>query len=765
MATPEDPNRIDISLGLVDETSLAAIRALTDQLAANAQLLNSLQSTNEGDYIKGQRGTARALGRSGSSPGASYGHTEAPPPPRADTRSFRQRLRDVRERGLDSEVAQYGVTEREQYLYRTGQGFDNDPHWQSLRGHADSYEQDFPPGGPDTPGGAGANASRGTNDPLWRQTLMANPKRWERSQERVQLPQFGELTIQDKLNLASDLFARQAERRYQRGVEQANAVRENAGVPIGPLSEIDQSAVDSALDQGSTSSSRPGMMASYLQMGAEQAGQLVTAGREIKRFAGMFQGMSGRGTDLGYSRGGVIGIPGTDIGFANPFSSAAKEGARQSLTATRLSLQGGINKQQAREITDSLAGYGWSGDEAQGLAFDAVAPLVSKGFDAGDVTSLLDRTMRQGNSSVKEFVNTMSQLQDVAKTVNLTLPETVNQMKEFIQFGTTHGATAAGALKQGSAISAANGLAPGVNAEIAQNSLFQGIATSQGFLPGQIGLMSANQFNKTTYATLDLLQQATAGYRNRSIKDPETGETMTGEEAQYAAMAEFSGMSVDTIRRLMRERNSTMAAGRAGGRIRQLETNIQARESYKDSLYKKYGMSDHEVNSHFSLKGIYSPDDTRATHAKAVKAQVEAELQKNFGSLSGLDNEWHQIRGDLESLAPGRAGDKNNKDRVRYFEQIRDLEKKNGRERTQAAMALLNKRRDALSGANGDDDVNPDKVTIDLSDSAKRWFKVQQSKNTSQAKRDAQGGGKSTLSQIADGWTQATGIPQLLGLD
>lgn len=768
MANP-DPNRIDVSLGLVDEASLVAIRALTEQLAANARLLGSLQATNPGDYIRGQQRAAES-GRAGSvSSGASRGQRDAPERPRADSRSMRQKLADFTQEGGPSRaLAQYGVTEREQYLYRKGRGLDTDPHLFALRGAADPDVGDL--NGP--AGEPGGGASQGMTEPTWRRTLTANPKRWEESQERLRLPQFGELTIQDKLNVGSDFMARMAETRYQRA---QNIRDERTGLQYTDDGRVNLSREPqlrpediNEIEQLNAQSSRIGNAAGYLQMGAEQSGQLITAGREIKRFAGMFQGMSGRGTDLGFERGGLIGIPGTELGFANPASGAAKEGARQSLTSRRLSLQGGISRGQAREITDSLAGYGWSGDEAQGLAFDAVAPLVSKGFNAGDVTSLLDRTMRQGNSSVQEFVKTMSNLQDTAQITNLTLGQTVEQMKEFVDFGTAHGATAQTSLKRGQEISAANGLAPGVNAEIMQSQMFQGIATTRGFLPEQLGNMGSNQFNETWYQAIDLADRATRGYLNREIRDPVTGEiTMTGKEAQMAAKAKYLGVSVDVLERSERERKATLASGRVGGRIRQLDTNIKARQSFKKAEYAKYG-TDEDTVLHGNWSGINSPEAMRARHARGVKDKVEEAVRKNFGpdGLNNLNKDWRSIRGDLESLAPGERGDTNNEERVRYFEQIRDLEKKSGRDRTGAAMKLLDKRRNSMSGANSDDDVDPDKLSIDLSDEAKRWFKVVKSKDSSQAKRDAQGGGQSTTTKIAKGWMMGHGLsPHLLGLD
>jgi hypothetical protein len=79
-------------------------------------------------------------------------------------------------------------------------------------------------------------------------------------------------------------------------------------------------------------------------------------------------------------------------------------------TCSAFASEGGINGEQAREIVGGLSAAGYTGEEGQNLAFNAIAPLVQQGQNAGITVGMMDQAIRNGNMSAKEFVDTMNDL-------------------------------------------------------------------------------------------------------------------------------------------------------------------------------------------------------------------------------------------------------------------------------------------------------------------------------------------------------------------
>lgn len=800
---PNDPNRIDVSLELVGEGSLAAIQQLTEQLARTREFIADMgQTTAEGrSQAAGRAATRGTDPRTGFNRGVSdyashaggvptirdaRGEAASTPQAAAEARALtheqnlpayrraadymRQGARDPQGGGyrrgiipaLDREIDLYRDREGEQARHRLSRGFSQDPQHPHL---ATPHQGDLDfaaMGGPRMPGGAGnapGRASSGASAPVdysrhdtrhVLSALQSNPAGWERGQEPFTLPQFGEFTVQDKLNMAADFFQRRTVRQYQRAREDRRTditgqVQQSFNFSDEDMQRDDvQGIINGRLDrQQITAGLRSGRTAMAMRMAADNAAQAVTVARDVRRLVGYGGGVQQQGVAAGFERAGQWTIPGTDLGITNPADlirgifggsndggSAVAEGIQQRINAQRLRLRGGIDGQQAQAIIQSVSGAGWTGEQGQNLAFDVIAPLVQQGQNPEQTTKLMDQAIRNGNTSVEEFLETMTDLGPAARAARMSLDEYQAALGEFAEVAQQFGATTGQGQRLGRSLSTSLGMAPQVASGLLfESPLVQGAAMAQtGLLPQQQGLLGANQSTGAIYAALDMAAQGTSGFREQGFTDPTTGHRVTGEDAQVAAMSQILGgqYTPDVIKRLRRNRRATEGGARASDRLDAYTEKAQATQRERDRVDITVRDRDwYSVSDQASRLWGGGGDPREVVPARFRRASADADRQ--------LNRDWGRIRGDILSMAPEKGSD----ERSEFDKRIHKLDDLAPGKRGKEARKLIEERMRDL-GDPGDD--RPE-VRVKFTGPAAKVFE-QVMGDDGKAKRSSNSGGK-----------------------
>lgn len=754
---PNDPDRIDISLDLIGGQSFEAVRTLTEQLSTVSEYLANFQNTSAVGSALGQNRVANAMVnrtgkvyQDGTHPHSSHAGRSTPLQDNAGAfasdaaliqqgnQGFLRRLRQGGFRGLaERELSIYGAQERQQTTRRGGQGFGGlDPSYAPIFG--EQYQ-----GGVDQEMNRRGGVSEGASapdptDPIWRQSAQSNRVDWERMQEGFRLPPGGlSLNFQQKMEIGADFLQRRAERRYQQerlsrqqaalaDAQQAAAASEPGQLSMfGPTNEAEALTPEDMNVNMQDVSSRTGLAGGALRLASQQSGviQLASDARaHLARGYGYAGAVQQAGTQAGFARGGTVNIPGTNIGFMNPFNSAMREGLRQRINVQRLRLMGGISGSQANEIVTGLAGSGWTGSQGQNIAFDAIAPLVQQGQNPGLAVQSFDQVMRQGNASMTDFVDTMSNLGESAHAARMSLDEYQQGLSQFAETAQGLGASGTQGTRLGRSMTDALGVAPQVAGEMIQAPLYQGLALQQGFLPNEVGLMHGQQAVSTTYQAIDMAMRATAGFANRPIHT--ANGTISGRDRQIAQVASIlgPGYSTDVVKRLLRQRNFSTNAGQAEGQLSRLHDMLGAVNEVQGSGTDKT----------IQLGGRGAPAITVHSKGNGLNDKEQA------GADSALNRQWYQVLGTLRKGAPDAKTDPHGY--AKYMTEVGDLSKGDNKERIAAATKFI---RDHSQSKQTDPERT---VYVRFKGAAAKFF---ESDNTANSKKTANSGGATIADQLA----------------
>jgi hypothetical protein len=733
--TPLDPERIDISLDLVGEGSLAAVQQLTHQLSIVSDYMANIQARTPEGAAAGARIIGNSLGAnrgivtpSGAHP---YGSNAAKSPviannagaaaSRADhdlvegigSQPFRRRFRNSLRSGgglrgaINQELDIYGATERLQAQRRgsRNQGPTDsasygqaDPYDRIFSGYGDVTEQSGGPvSGMPSSGASLPEGATNPTEPLWMRTLKADPVAWEHTQDGLRLPPGGlSLNLQDKMRIASDFLARSSARSvnaaqqtpaaqaYQTALSAAMAngySKEYYDANIAPLEGV------TPTDISGVATTR-GTAAALLRYGADRAAPLIQLSQDIRQrataaynFAGATQQM---GVQAGFERAGQINIPGTNIGITNPIDflhsgSAAREGLNQRINTMRLRLMGGINGTQASEIVQGLVGSGWSGEQGQNAAFDAIAPLVQQGQNPNLAVGSFDYAMRQGNASMRDFVDTMSDLGTSARAANMSLDEYQQGLMEFAQQARSLGATGVQGMQLGRNLTDALGVAPQVASQMLQSPMVQAFAMRQGVLPTEIGMMGSSGVTSALYGGMEMAMQASRSFLNQPTVRDAAGNVITGEQRQMNNAAQIMGMSHEEFQRLWRNRQGAQHGAIAGEMLNRYSRNIRTIDQQV-----RHGSSSSDPRALASIvsgaHGSAVAMAERAAQDQGARGEIADELDARIDR-----SQWTPIDRELRRMAPARGTQGYDK----YMSQIHNIEGKTGQDRVKAAREFI----------------------------------------------------------------------------
>lgn len=389
---------------------------------------------------------------------------------------------------------------------------------------------------------------------------MANMDLNEIRTTMPEIPRFGEWTMADKANLLRDWTGRLA-----------IASQENAG------------------GSPTRASSAFGNISGMANFVSENASSIYSARLLARGITSFGQGMAQQGANLGYdTSGGEITIPGTNIGFRPPWrllpgvgSNAADEGWHQWLTTQRLSFRPGINRQQAQEMVQTLAQYGYSGDLNQNLATGSLAELIQHGQRPSDFIPLVDQAIRYNTTDVDSVTDALRSLGDVARATHQNLTEATQGMAAYAQAAQEAGSTYQQGMTSSNYFVGSTGMNAAFGAQMLQNPLVQGLGMQQfGILPSQIGLLPGGQVaGLTEQAAQMAMTLATPVGQDQIINTPGGQVTISGRQRQIAQAASSLGITPEQMTRLVDHPDQLRRAG-------QIQTMLQGQQQNIDDAQK-----------------------------------------------------------------------------------------------------------------------------------------------------------------------------------
>lgn len=474
---------------------------------------------------------------------------------------------------------------------------------------APAYGHEDDTGEPGTPSGRASVGGGGRRyDPVGDRNIPPGMEGMDLNRianEGFTMPRFGEFTIQDKMRIARDWAGRRALQ----------------------------------AEEGSSRESFYGITAGLLNKGVNNAAQIHAAHAELRRLNALGQGLVTRGEDLGFSPES-LNLSASNIGIRAPWamlpgvgSEAAREGWDQWLDRQRLRMRPGINGEQAREIVNATRQFGYSGGRADDIAFGSLAPLVQEGQQAENIMPLLDAATRLGATSLEDFTETMSGLGEVAQSTRQTLSETQQAMGEFAQTAQQHGATYGQGLTAGRGFMTATGMSASLGGRMMEHDLTQALAFQQyGLLPSQIGLLPGSEMANLTLDTINMgMRIAAPTARERNVQTQWGSYKVSARDAQIAASTQFTGLTADETKRLLRNQDQVRAAAEASTA---LEGNRQAaRDVTKGLRYK-----DKENNGPFGINPLNVFGEKEVTKYRRDLTGAELAILQSEGNDEIISN-------------------------------------------------------------------------------------------------------------------------------
>lgn len=746
---PQDPDRIDISLDLIGEGSLAAMDQLSEQLSRLTEHLSQFGAGTDA-AAAAQSGVARrgrvrpgtGIHEGGPSSTASVSQSS----PVIDAAGMAASMPGARGRisrflrhpgrALASEANEYGQREALQHYRRQLEGLP-DFDLAGIGGTGGGYGYNFGNqyigsyiDGPSPSGvspGASVSLAARPGQPGWRSALMSNPSAWEQMQEGIRLPPGGlSMNVQDKLRLASNLFGNLAERsyagKYRAGLQEATS--------MGYTQEqFEQIAANDPQLQGA--GLRSGITSVLLRQASESnllAG-LQGIGMDLRRYGGAAyaygSAMQNAGVQAGFDRAGQINIPGTNIGITNPLDffkggSAAREAINQRINVQRLRMMGGIDKGQAEAIVGGLAGLGWTGEEGQNVAFDAIAPLVQQGQNPGVVTSLFDQAIRNGNTSLRDFRDTMNDLGPSARAARMTLDEYQQSLGQFAEWAEKSGARFNQGMQLGRDLSGMYGMAPQQIQQFADSGFTKSMAMARfGILPNEIAAMPSAALGGMISQGVDFAMQAMSPFRE-DVVDPNTGKViLRGDRRQKIQAAQMLGVSVQSLDQMIEGKKIAPHMSRAQDLLKGFTQQSKA-------LNKLHDRGDKRVATGMAAsKGVTSP----YSYIRGGRDTISDDAYDR--GKAALNQDWGTIEEELKGLAPTRG-----KARTDFFNQLNDARGESDPDkRAHIARKLMEQAARRTTQMPDDNSVK-----VRFTGAAAKWFEQEKS-HMPKSLRDANAGG------------------------
>lgn len=493
--------------------------------------------------------------------------------------------------------------------------------------------------------------------------------------EPIQIPRYGEFTVQDKLNMASDWLARGGLRAYDRS--------------------------DGVEGQGRLQS------AALLNQAAAYSPYAMGIGHSLMGKTGILPGSQGpfgininptqnvqRGVEQGYSRGGAdihpLGFTHVpflrDWGFQAPgplryLTQAGREGLRTEVEQGHLAARAEISNEQAGEIMRAIEQSGWRGDQQRRLTQGAGSLFSLPGMTGLNPqlgVSLMDQTMRYGASSMNQFLETMRNLPEAAKAANVSIDEMGSAMEEMGNAVQEQGGTFGEGMRRATEFSGITGMPAQTGIQAMQNPVVQSnIMLRTGLMPQVQGLAPTGTLTGALSKSLEQMVSVYSSMPDTKIRGPGGVTTVSGRRQAIALAGQQLGLTpeqaMDTWQGRRREEASSQLQEGMEGYI-QARADAQHRgpdalrafqaaddprsKKFRDRDPQRYNWADLEhmmrgPDMQFSEREIHdirmagSPDKQRERLLQAIEKRRPQDVQKNRDhaqiDLTDRAAKWFQV--------------------------------------------------------------------------------------------------------------------------
>lgn len=451
-------------------------------------------------------------------------------------------------------------------------------------------------------------------------TLGANPtedpKSWWNTpggpltdQQGFRIPRFGQLNIQDYLNMGRDLALRRME-------GQAREMRAQ-----GSSEEDIQNALQN---------SREGAWYGRFQRASNYAGNAFAIWHGIRRTQAFAQqqgldpmAFADAGGALGYDRTG-----GQLFGVQTPFGGAGGEGWRQARDVQRMRWQAGINLQQAQAISAASAEAGFGGGLGSDLRMQFLAPAMRRwGVDPNALTPMT-QVLRTGTGSIDDLNAAIAGLGTTARAAHMTVTQTAEALNAAGEAAQQMGGSYLQGVQFGNIFQQATGLPGTVGTQLAQNGIVQAFTAARTGLPAMAqGALGPVTRMRSQYDALRTMVQAFmpgAHGHTETVRDRfghTYTETTSAQDVAIGMAAQQLGINYDQAKAMMNR------AGRAGN----VEVAYAATEDYARGSGERQRAMDPR-----SVRGRRSWVEHQIATANATQTDYNA--QERYTSTT--DHRW-----------------------------------------------------------------------------------------------------------------------------
>ena len=355
----------------------------------------------------------------------------------------------------------------------------------------------------------------------------------------VDIPQFGQLTMQNYFEMMRDRRVNEALRRHGTG-DVTGADR------MGRRAEGWQSAANTAA-------------AGYAIHSLMRHAQTAMTGQGLNP-----NEWQTAGARLGYAREG--GRMGWDaFGIQTPFNPlsggltpAAQEGWRQTQTMYRLRMMPGINREQAQGIVNATSAAGMSGRQGQEVAREFMGPLYQQYQVDPEQLIPFTQVLRTGTGGIEDITRALSGLGETARAARVdvnTMAQGLAQAGEAMQ---AQGGHFLSGVQFGRQFTNSYGLMPQVGQTLSEQPMTQAILSGRTGLPS-FALQAAPAADRMA-AIRDSVNMQYRAYRGAlggarqsdvRVRGQVVGQ-VSGDDPAIAAVAAQNGISADEAEKIIR---------------------------------------------------------------------------------------------------------------------------------------------------------------------------------------------------------------------
>lgn len=351
----------------------------------------------------------------------------------------------------------------------------------------------------------------------------------------IQIPRFGELTIQDLLG-------------QLRNMAVTTAGTAGAGTPGFNTNMARAARLD------------------FMSRGAGNVAAVGAGMRMARRYiVAPLAGATARFDEtipMGYGRDTN---PFSDIlGFQTPFSAYGEQSAREMWDQWHMRWSGGINKEQAAEINTAANRAGFAGPQGTQVRMDLMAPAFRDyKIDPNNIIPFT-QTLRTGTANIQQLNQVIMQLGEGARAARMDVnsyTQAIAQSGEAAQQG---GGQFLQGVTFGNQFSQSFGLDPSVGNTLLQNPVVQGfISARTGLPPNLAGAASPLAQQRALETALISRVQAYSGTmpsHREAIKDVNGRvigyETTSGQDAAIGAAAQSLGIDQEQAKAILNRQGS-----------------------------------------------------------------------------------------------------------------------------------------------------------------------------------------------------------------